>query len=211
MAMNSCDNRLEKVNDCKTSIPAHFATTMSCLHRFALVILVLLSCFLASCATHTGTGALAGAGIGAAAGSTIGKDKKRTLEGTIIGAAFGATIGAVLDANKNSRRTHATPASTQNPPARTPTVMPPRQRSWPASQARHTNPQPPPKRISPPPPSPKKPTPRTPPGSYPVARKTNEHGIVVSPHSPYKKVNVRNFSPGAVAVDPSSNRRFRVP
>ena len=48
-------------------------------------------------------------------------------------------------------------------------------------------------------------------GAYPFAKSTKQHGIVISPHAPYKKVNVRNYPSGSVAEDPTTKKRFRVP
>lgn len=171
-----------------------------------------IACLMTSCATHTGTGTLAGAGIGAAAGSAVGKDKKHTLGGALLGAAFGATVGAIFDANdKKSKQVQSTPANThsrrtaQRPPApRTHPPLQPQRSAWPASRAPASRaPQPTPRQQPAPP--------RIEPSNYPVATRTEEHGIVISPHAPNKKVNVRNFPSGSVVVDPNSNKRFRVP
>ena len=216
--MESCDNDLAMVNDCKISIRAHFVCTMFSVRKCGLITAVLLTCFLSSCATHTGTGALAGAGLGAAAGSTIGKEKKQTMSGALIGAALGATFGAILDASEKSRgrREAAKHAPAPAPPYQPSSRTAPAQRSqWPASRSPSTPP--PAARATPPPPLPpsqppsRTPTRRADSTSYPTATRTEEHGIVISPYPPNNKVNVRNFPSGSIAVDPTSNKRFRVP
>lgn len=44
-----------------------------------------------------------------------------------------------------------------------------------------------------------------------TATATDARGIVVSPHAPHKKIDVRNYPPGSIAVDPHNGKRFRVP
>ncbi|MEY3395414.1 MAG: hypothetical protein RL346_1650 [Verrucomicrobiota bacterium] len=55
----------------------------------------------------------------------------------------------------------------------------------------------------------------TPPGptldEYPVAEKTVNPNYVISPHAPYNVINIQDFRPGQLAMDPSTNQIFRVP
>ncbi|MCB1097919.1 MAG: glycine zipper family protein [Verrucomicrobiae bacterium] len=177
-----------------------------------LITAIVLTCFLPSCATHTGTGALAGAGLGAAAGTATGKDGKKTLGGALIGAAIGATVGAILDAGETDRGRQA---STRRPPAPKPQSQPPTSRTtpvpqrsqWPATR-KPTVPPPPPPPLRP---RRKEPARRVDSSKYPMATRTDDHGIVISPYAPNKKVDVRNFPSGSIVVDPNSNKRFRVP
>ncbi len=46
---------------------------------------------------------------------------------------------------------------------------------------------------------------------YPVAEKTVNPNYVISPYAPYNVINVEDFRPGQLAMDPSTNKIFRVP
>jgi outer membrane lipoprotein SlyB len=58
------------------------------------------------CATHTGTGALAGSGLGALAGAAIGSATGNAGKGALIGAGLGAATGGLIGAaaDENDRR-----------------------------------------------------------------------------------------------------------
>lgn len=47
--------------------------------------------------------------------------------------------------------------------------------------------------------------------AYKKAFATDTPGIVISPYSPYNKVNVGDFSPGTLAKDPTTGKIFVVP
>lgn len=67
--------------------------------------LILIFAALASggCATHTGTGALAGGGLGALAGAAIGSATGDAGKGALIGAGLGAATGGLLGAAEDER------------------------------------------------------------------------------------------------------------
>jgi hypothetical protein len=46
---------------------------------------------------------------------------------------------------------------------------------------------------------------------YPYAEKTSTPGIVISPHAPYNVMDVNGLRPGSLALDQSTNKKFRVP
>lgn len=46
---------------------------------------------------------------------------------------------------------------------------------------------------------------------YPYAEKTRTPGEVISPYAPYNVMDVRGLRSGSLALDPSSNKKFRVP
>jgi hypothetical protein len=46
---------------------------------------------------------------------------------------------------------------------------------------------------------------------YPYAEKTRTPGEVISPYPPYNVMDVRGLRSGSLALDPSSNKKFRVP
>lgn len=46
---------------------------------------------------------------------------------------------------------------------------------------------------------------------YPYAEKTSTPGIVISPHAPYNVMDVNGLRPGSLALDRSTNKKFRVP
>jgi len=46
---------------------------------------------------------------------------------------------------------------------------------------------------------------------YPVALKTGNHGFVKSPYPPFALLDVRDIKPGGLAMEPDSDRIFRVP
>ncbi len=48
-------------------------------------------------------------------------------------------------------------------------------------------------------------------GSYPTASRTNNPNVVRSPYSPYNEIDVRGFSSGELAIDPTTDKVFRVP
>lgn len=45
-------------------------------------------------------------------------------------------------------------------------------------------------------------------GGYPVARRSGQRGIVVSPYRPHNLIDVRGYPRGARVLDPSTNRVF---
>jgi hypothetical protein len=45
----------------------------------------------------------------------------------------------------------------------------------------------------------------------PYAEKTSTPGIVISPHAPYNVMDVNGLRPGSLALDRSTNKKFRVP
>jgi surface antigen len=61
---------------------------------------------ISGCATHTGTGALAGSGLGALAGAAIGSATGNAGKGALIGAGLGAATGGLIGAaaDENDRR-----------------------------------------------------------------------------------------------------------
>jgi hypothetical protein len=82
------------------------------------------ACFLtligaSGCATHTGTGALAGGGLGALAGAAIGSATGDAGKGALIGAGLGAATGGLLGAAEDERdqRTAAVIAASAPPGA----------------------------------------------------------------------------------------------
>lgn len=84
--------------------------------RYSSVGALLLGLSMTGCATHTGTGALAGgllgAGAGAAIGSMTGNAGAGALIGSGLGAASGGLVGAGLDENdqRNAARVEASEA-----------------------------------------------------------------------------------------------------
>ena len=46
---------------------------------------------------------------------------------------------------------------------------------------------------------------------YPLARKTENPGFVKSPYPPFALLDVRDIKPGGLAMEPDSDRVFRVP
>ncbi len=84
--------------------------------KLVCAVLVLLTGILGmltmeGCASHAGTGALAGSGLGALTGQMIGKNTESTLIGAGIGAGVGYLIGRQSDKRKaveqNVRATYA--------------------------------------------------------------------------------------------------------
>jgi hypothetical protein len=65
-------------------------------------------------------------------------------------------------------------------------------------------PTPGPKKEEPLPPDPKL-------DQYPMAEKTVNPNYVISPYAPYNVINVQDFRSGQLAMDPSTNKIFRVP
>lgn len=53
--------------------------------------------------------------------------------------------------------------------------------------------------------------PASPINDYPYAEKTRTPGEVISPYPPFNVMDVRGLRAGSLALDPSSNRKFRVP
>jgi hypothetical protein len=49
------------------------------------------------------------------------------------------------------------------------------------------------------------------PGEYPTATRTENPNEVVSPHPPYKTIDVSDLGPGQLARDPWNNKIFRIP
>lgn len=47
--------------------------------------------------------------------------------------------------------------------------------------------------------------------TYPVASKTQNPNHVISPHKPYKLVDISGMSSGSLAKDPTSGKIFRLP
>jgi hypothetical protein len=45
-------------------------------------------------------------------------------------------------------------------------------------------------------------------GGYPYGERTRSRGIVRSPYYPYNLIDVRGIPPGALVIDPSTNRPF---
>lgn len=45
----------------------------------------------------------------------------------------------------------------------------------------------------------------------PAAYPTDTPGIVISPHKPYNRVDVKGMSPGQLVIDPKTNKHFVVP
>jgi hypothetical protein len=50
-----------------------------------------------------------------------------------------------------------------------------------------------------------------PPADYPYAEKTSTAGLVLSPYPPYNVMDVRGLRSGQLALDPSCQKKFRVP
>lgn len=48
-------------------------------------------------------------------------------------------------------------------------------------------------------------------GNYPAAFPTQTPNVVISPHKPYNKVNVKGIAPGRLATDPTTGQIFVVP
>jgi hypothetical protein len=46
---------------------------------------------------------------------------------------------------------------------------------------------------------------------YPYAEKTSTPGIVISPHPPFNVMDVKGLRSGSLALDQSTNKKFRVP
>lgn len=53
------------------------------------------------CATHTGTGALAGGGLGAATGALVGSASGNAGKGALLGAGLGAAAGGLIGAGQD--------------------------------------------------------------------------------------------------------------
>lgn len=54
--------------------------------------------------------------------------------------------------------------------------------------------------------------PSTPPvADYPYAEKTSTPGLVISPYAPYNVMDVKGLRSGQLALDPSCQKKFRVP
>lgn len=70
------------------------------------LLIVTIMAGLSGCATHTGTGALAGSGLGALAGAAIGSATGNAGKGALIGAGLGAATGGLIGAaaDENDRR-----------------------------------------------------------------------------------------------------------
>jgi hypothetical protein len=73
-----------------------------------------------------------------------------------------------------------------------------------------------PPRQSPPPPgyeqaqvTPERPRQTTP--NYPTARPSDQPGRVFSPHPPHNLINTEGFRSGDLAIDPTTNKVFRIP
>lgn len=49
------------------------------------------------------------------------------------------------------------------------------------------------------------------PGTYPVARKTENPNMVISPFEPYEEIDISGFTSGQLVKHPISKRIFRVP
>jgi hypothetical protein len=88
----------------------------------SILAIALLCClFVTGCATHTGTGALAGSIIGAGTGAIIGDHTGNAGAGAAIGAGLGALTGGVVGSGmdeverKNEARIAAAQASAQPP------------------------------------------------------------------------------------------------
>ncbi len=83
------------------------------------LVAVLVSVASVGCATHTGTGALAGGGLGAATGALLGSATgdagKGALLGAGLGAAAGGLIGAGQDENDQRNRERIAAATAQGP------------------------------------------------------------------------------------------------
>ena len=47
--------------------------------------------------------------------------------------------------------------------------------------------------------------------NYPTARPSNQPGRVFSPHSPHNLINTEGFRSGDLAIDPTTNKVFRIP
>jgi hypothetical protein len=54
-------------------------------------------------------------------------------------------------------------------------------------------------------------TPPTAKTDYPYAEKTSTEGEVLSPYAPYNVMDVRGLRSGQLALDPSCQKKFRVP
>lgn len=50
-----------------------------------------------------------------------------------------------------------------------------------------------------------------PPTDYPYAEKTSTPGLVISPYAPYNVMDVNGLRTGKLALDPSCQKKFRVP
>ncbi len=81
--------------------------------RQQVTIIFLTLVFLTSCASKTGTGALAGAGVGAIGGAAISGSAGGALIGAGVGAATGAIIGAALDASDREALDQESPGTTR--------------------------------------------------------------------------------------------------
>jgi hypothetical protein len=46
---------------------------------------------------------------------------------------------------------------------------------------------------------------------YPYAEKTSTPGLVISPYAPYNVMDVKGIPSGKLALDPSCQKKFRVP
>lgn len=46
---------------------------------------------------------------------------------------------------------------------------------------------------------------------YPYAEKTSTPGLVISPYAPYNVMDVKGLRTGQLALDPSCQKKFRVP
>ncbi len=79
-------------------------------HSLAIIVLLAVMFFSASCATvpedryNTQKGAAIGAGVGALLGQAIGRDTESTLLGAGIGTVFGAIAGNAVDQDHQAAR-----------------------------------------------------------------------------------------------------------
>ena len=147
-------------------------------------ILLLAACAgFVSCTPYQQQGGMMGGLAGAGLGAIFGDDHQDAVAGAAVGAALGAGAAAVHE-DQVRRRQYADSQYDRY-------GIPPQQQAPPPGY-----------RQAPPPPT----------GSqYPLARRADEPGQVVSPFPPYRKIDVTGFRSGQLAKDPTTGQIFRIP
>ncbi len=148
-----------------------------------------------------------GALTGALAGAAIGGIAERDFGGVAIGAAVGALAGAATGhvISENQRR-HSTPPYEQTRPGY---QSDPYHQAPPRADNRYYPPTPPPPREQPAPPL--RTQPQIDEQSYPTAQKTNRPDRVISPYPPHNTIDVAGFKTGDLAIDPTTEKIFKIP
>ncbi|MEM8952518.1 MAG: YMGG-like glycine zipper-containing protein [Verrucomicrobiota bacterium] len=138
---------------------------------------------LTSCSTPTQTGALGGAAGGAIIGGVVDDSARGAALGAVLGGLAGGLAGSYAEYRAQRYRAPQNPYPPSNPSAPAPT--------------------------SPTPPAYQPVTSGTP--EYPTARPASERNRVFSPHPPHNLINTEGFQSGDLAIDPTTNKVFRIP